>query len=592
MIQAIKKRFFLVCEKTGKIKGIKKMQGSGKLFIPLIGLLALIWYLVRVIPKPQRAMYPCMKVASPLAGSFLGYILSIGALGWAIKKFRKVILKRKVIVAAACVAIGVVALVLNMNFAGINAWAASPVGSPKGIFAAQGKSRVAYCRDGSAVSAPSSAANWWANQYNDQNKIDALVTTTVKSVGDASDEATAWDNLFKDFNASHGRGSQGYSSGEKITVKINMNNTGPGMGGSGGRVDTNQIDASPQLVIALTRSLITAGVPEDRITFSDPSRFIPYHMQDIVRDAGLTEVRLEGQDNFGDYDIRESTYTSEGTLVYSNGTRTGNPSKIARSFVDATYIIDMAILKGHSYNMTLCGKNFFGATGISSNPMNNFDGFHNSMDSSPYVYVDYFANENLGGKTLLFIIDTLYGSKEAYDTDRNPDGTYHGVDDKWPMFGYQWPGMVLMSQDPVAIDSVAIDFFAANFSDLNPIGRGWDRYLHEAADPGRYNYVGPDGTGKLTDSLGIHEHWNNSTDKMYEGNLGGTGIELVDAGASTPTPTPTPTPTATPTPVGLKGDVNGDNKITIVDALATAQFYIGLDPPNFNEELGDRKSVV
>ena len=375
-----------------------------------------------------------------------------------------------------------------------------------------------------------------------------------------------------------------------ISDTLNLDNTcletrsgkiesGPGMGGNGGRVDTNQIDASPQLVIALARSLKAAGVPENKITFSDPSRFIPYHMQQIVRGAGLTGVILEGQDNFGDSDLRASTYTAEGTIVYSNGTRTGNPSKIARSFADATYIIDMAILKGHSYNVTLCGKNFFGATGISSNPMNNFNNFHNSMDTSPYVYVDYFANKNLGGKTLIFIIDALYGSKEAYDTDRNSDGTYHGVDDKWPLFGNQWPGMVLMSQDPVAVDSVAIDFLAANFPDLNPMGSGWDKYMQEAANPGSYNYVGPDGTGKLTTSLGIHEHWNNSTDRKYEGNLGGTGIELVDAKASTPAPTQTP--------AVLKGDVNGDNTVTIVDALITAQYYVGLNPPVFVQAAAD-----
>ncbi|MBN1697131.1 MAG: DUF362 domain-containing protein [Spirochaetales bacterium] len=579
MADLIKKRFFLTCGKTGKIKGIKKMQGLWKLLIPVTGFLALIWYLLRVIPKPQRSMYPCMRVAAPLAGSFLGYVLSITGLVLVIKKFKKImkfgkiLWKKKIIVATGCVALGLAALVINMNFAADSVWADSPVGTAKGIFAAQGKSRVAYCRDRSAVSAPVSAADWWANQYNDQNKINALVTAAVKSVGNSSSEATAWDNLFKDFNSTHGRGSIGYSPGEKIAVKINMNNTGPGMGGNGGREDTNQIDASPQMIIALTTSLKTAGVPENMITFSDPSRFIPYHMQQIVRGAGLSGVILEGQDNFGDSDLRASTYTAEGTLVYSNGTRTGNPSKIARSFADATYVIDMAILKGHSYNMTLCGKNFFGATGISSNPMNNFDNFHNSMDTSPYVYVDYFANRNLGGKTLLWIIDTLYGSKEAYDTDRNADGTYHGVDDKWPMFGNEWPGMVLMSQDPVAIDSVAIDFFAANFADLNPIGNGWDRYLLEAANPASYNYVGPDGTGKLTASLGIYEHWNNSTDKQYSGNLGGTGIELEDA--------------ASTTPAVLKGDVNGNNAVDIIDALITAQYYAGLDPSVFNQAAAD-----
>ncbi len=34
---------------------------------PIGGLLALIWFLIRVIPKPSRATYPCQRVAFPLA---------------------------------------------------------------------------------------------------------------------------------------------------------------------------------------------------------------------------------------------------------------------------------------------------------------------------------------------------------------------------------------------------------------------------------------------------------------------------------------------------------------------------------------------
>ena len=57
--------------------------------------------------------------------------------------------------------------------------------------------------------------------------------------------------------------------------------------------------------------------------------------------------------------------------------------------------------------------------------------------------------------------------------------------------------------------------------------------MHEAAQAGKppsgtvYN---PDGRGALT-SLGVHEHWNNPTDRKYSRNLGRKqGIELI-AGA-------------------------------------------------------------
>jgi hypothetical protein len=54
---------------------------------------------------------------------------------------------------------------------------------------------------------------------------------------------------------------------------------------------------------------------------------------------------------------------------------------------------------------------------------------------------------------------------------------------------------------------------------------------------------------------------------------------------SVPTSPPTPGPTNTPT--GLLGDVNGSGAVDIVDALVTAQYYVGLNPPNFNPAVAD-----
>jgi endo-1,4-beta-xylanase len=52
------------------------------------------------------------------------------------------------------------------------------------------------------------------------------------------------------------------------------------------------------------------------------------------------------------------------------------------------------------------------------------------------------------------------------------------------------------------------------------------------------------------------------------------------------TPYPTPEPTLTPQPEIL-GDVDSDGTITIVDALLTAQYYVNLDPDNFNPDVAD-----
>ena len=104
--------------------------------------------------------------------------------------------------------------------------------------------------------------------------------------------------------------------------------------------------------------------------------------------------------------------------------------------------------------------------------------------------------------------------------------------EKWESspFDGHWTASVFASQDPVAIESVAVDFFAAEKTAKLMVG-AVDNYLHEAAlapqPPSRTHYD-PQGSGAALKSLGVHEHWNNPTDRQCSRNLGiGSGIELV-----------------------------------------------------------------
>jgi hypothetical protein len=130
------------------------------------------------------------------------------------------------------------------------------------------------------------------------------------------------------------------------------------------------------------------------------------------------------------------------------------------------------------------------------------------------------GHEHLGNKTLFFLIDGLYGGRNLYS-----------IGEKWtsPPFNNDWPSSLFMSQDGVAVDSVAVDFLRMEmFSQLPP---NTDNYLHEAAqahDPPSGILYDPEGDGIPLTSLGVHEHWNNTTDKEYSRNLGtGYGIELI-----------------------------------------------------------------
>jgi len=97
-------------------------------------------------------------------------------------------------------------------------------------------------------------------------------------------------------------------------------------------------------------------------------------------------------------------------------------------------------------------------------------------------------------------------------------------------FDNDWCSSLFMSQDPVAIDSVCLDFLGDEPASLYvQRGLGLDNYLHEAAlayDPPSRTLYRPDGIP--LPSLGVHEHWNNPIDRQYSRNLGlDAGIELV-----------------------------------------------------------------
>src|SRR5581483_705525 len=128
----------------------------------------------------------------------------------------------------------------------------------------------------------------------------------------------------------------------------------------------------------------------------------------------------------------------------------------------------------------------------------------------------------LGGKTILFMIDGLYGTRDANDPVVPQYAAWSNL------FGGQWSASFFLSQDPVAIDSVGLDFLRCEFRERLTRMPGHDlyadNYLHEAAradhPPSGTKYQ-PDGAP--LPSLGVHEHWNNAVDKQYSRNLGPDG---------------------------------------------------------------------
>ena len=145
--------------------------------------------------------------------------------------------------------------------------------------------------------------------------------------------------------------------------------------------------------------------------------------------------------------------------------------------------------------------------------------------------MDLIGTRLLGGKTLLFMIDGLYGVLEVESYVSSSTGGWANL------FSGGWSSSCFMSLDPLAIDSVGLDFLRSEFGDR--LGHWPQRQLRQLPPRSRptpqsslRQIYRPDGT-TLT-SLGVHEHWNNATAKQYSRNLGATnGIELIKIEAST-----------------------------------------------------------
>ena len=402
-----------------------------------------------------------------------------------------------------------------------------PIGTAYGVF----PGRVVWVHDSGIArwDGDTQTGGWYENRFVDAQRADQMLRETLRLVTGAKTDAAAWKNLFRYSNQQRGRGDVGYQPGEKVVVKLNLNCCQR-------RVDPAQgFSNTPQLTQALLRQLVRqAGVREADLVVVDASRFVPDSIFDPCH-AEFPAIRFEDRDG-GEGRFR--VLPDLGTAICFADPAAPNLDKtcLPQCLTSATYQINAAVLKGHSLaGVTLCAKNHFGSlyrnsTGP-SDPHRGWNPAHlhpsitgtRQPAGSYNALVDLMGHPDLGGKTILYLLDALYAAPHQSK-----------LPERWQSlpFGGDWTASVLASQDPVAIESVAVDFFGAEASAIGMVG-AVDNYLHEAAlaprPPSGTRYA-PAGDSKSLRSLGVHEHWNNSEQKQYTRDLRtGEGIELVKA---------------------------------------------------------------
>ena len=524
---------------------MKLNKKLSKFYFSLIGLGALVWFLIRVIPKPSRATYPCQRAAFPIASAFVIYIVSLVLSSFAIIKFKKHWRNGSHWAAVIFLIIAAISgsFLLQSdkpfsyaNYKSVLADPNEPIGIGKGIF----PGRVVWVRDSSAVDQQctnSPGDYWWMDSNTDQTKVNDMVSKALKSLTGKETDAEAWDAIFRYYNKTHGRGDVGYTAGEKIVIKLNLN-TGAS-GNSYNRSDNRTIDTSPQIVCAVLDQLVNiAGVAQADIGFGDPGRNIDNIFWDTFH-SQFPNVKYWGSGS-GRTPIEPSSskvfFTSDGKLQHY----------LPKCYVDAAYMINIPVFKQHHRaGISLGAKNHIGTFVPFTPDWNVRDSLHHSfpcsqgngiVDNGDYhlyrLFVDFIGHKDLGGKTILYLVDGLWSSTNYGDPPW-----------KWrtASFNNSYPASIFASQDPVAIESVGFDFLYNEFYVGNPSGNAFPRYsgvddfIHQAADsinwPAGLLYDPEDDGTYLPGSMGVHEHWNNATEKKYSGS--GKGIELIQLQSTT-----------------------------------------------------------
>ena len=66
-----------------------------RLLFFILGIASTVWFLIRVIPKPSRAAYPCMKVAAPFMSGLVIYLLSMGGITLVSRRLKRRIINTR-----------------------------------------------------------------------------------------------------------------------------------------------------------------------------------------------------------------------------------------------------------------------------------------------------------------------------------------------------------------------------------------------------------------------------------------------------------------------------------------------------------------
>jgi hypothetical protein len=520
-----------------------------------------------------------MRIAAPMASSFVLWFIGLSATVFSFKKMKAAFRESSYTYMAVFMLLTIASLFFTLNQGRIDSFAEEnniynikslpdslketvtpnyPIGEAKGInpgavvWVWNPDATNENCKNkyygNEGTPADDNDDGWFLNKNNDQVVIDSMLSSGLKALTNQPTDSSAWNAIFSYFNLNKYGKEAGYSDSEKIFIKINATSAWLGNINANGDHIRNQfyglVETSPQVILSLLRQLVNIyGVPEENISVGDPLKNI-YNNSYNLWHIEFPNVHYVGYDGNAAGEGREKVIpTTNKVIFYSDkGNVMGSAvsDKIYTVMDEADYLINVPSMKAHALaGITTFAKNHFGshtrehAVHLHAGLVTHQDGYPIRYDSSMYrVQVDLMGHKKLGGNQVLFLLDALWSGGEAVDPPI-----------KWDLepFNYDWTSSLFLSQDMVAIESVAFDFMYSEYDGTYnshwypkvyfPHMKGTTDYLRQAASsvywPADLTYD-PENDGTPINSLGVNEHWNNPIDKQYTRNLStGEGINLI-----------------------------------------------------------------
>ncbi len=540
---------------------LNRIKVPARVIFIVMGILSTLWFLIRVIPKPQRAGYPCMKAAFPIMSGFIIWLVSASGSITAFRLAKKSLKAQRYLIggtfAIIAVALGAFSIIQHQKKAeAAELYVANdffipnqPIGEPHGIH--PGRVVWIFNPDATNENCPNTQSSpYYSPSNNNQTVIDQMADSAILKLTGEKTLASSWNAIFRNFNKSKGKGDVGYVTGEKIFIKINQgtaswlsNSSTLERDYSGWMAGYAPVsETSSFTILSVLRQLVdTAGVPQEDIYIGDPIAHVWQHTYDYLH-AVYPNVKYVDRDATYESLGRSTLDVPDDPVIFYSDHGTVMPDaisdKLYTQMQDANYMINMAALKAHARaGITLTAKNHFGShTRLSAEhlhpshvapendtPLPSTTGYHKYR-----AFVDIMGHQLLGQNTLLYFIDGLWGGGEAVE----PPVKFTSAP-----FNNDWSNSIIISLDQVALESVCFDILRTEFNDPTDVTKyrphmyGVDDYLQQAADRSNWPQgilYDPEADGTILKSLGVNEHWNNAIKRQYSRNLGKDyGIELV-----------------------------------------------------------------